>query len=62
MAARWALGDGSRLSLVANLGGAEEAGFTHPAGKLLHAQGAADGLDRGMLPAWSAAFFLREAA
>ncbi|MDD5328933.1 MAG: malto-oligosyltrehalose trehalohydrolase [Sulfuricella sp.] len=58
--AGWRLGDGSRLTLLANLGASPVAGAARPAGVPLFA-GAGDlepELAKGVLPAWSAAWFL----
>lgn len=60
---RWKLGDGTRLTLVANVGAGDLAGADvgRPAGRLLFATDAADdGLIAGVLPPWSVAFYLDE--
>lgn len=58
--ARWTLGDGSLLTLLANLGEEPLAGFEPPDGRPLYATpGAAE--DGRELPPWSVAWHLREA-
>ncbi len=59
--AQWALGDGSLLTLMANLGDEPLAGFEQAAGRLLYATEGATESERE-LPAWSAAWYLRESA
>lgn len=54
----WASGDGSRLTLLANLGPDPLGGFSRPDGDLLYATGEDPGSD---LPGWSVAWYLREA-
>src|SRR5690606_22623416 len=55
--ARWVLGDGSTLHLLANLGDADwSGGVQRPAGELLHSTSAR--LASGRLPAWTTAWFL----
>jgi len=57
--AQWPLGDGSLLTLLANLGPQPLPGFEAAPGKMLYATpGAAD--DERTLPEWSAAWYLRE--
>ncbi|MBA3426826.1 MAG: malto-oligosyltrehalose trehalohydrolase [Rubrobacter sp.] len=56
---QWTLGDGSRLTLHANLGDAPLGGFERPEGGLLYATERAE--DAGEMPAWSVAWYLREA-
>ncbi len=58
--ASWRLGDGSRLTLLANLGAAPVSGVGRPAGVALFAgsSGLELELAKGMLPPWSAAWFL----
>jgi maltooligosyltrehalose trehalohydrolase len=57
--AQWPLGDGSLLTLLANLGSQPLSGFEAAPGKVLYATpGATD--DERTLPAWSAAWYLRE--
>ena len=57
--AQWPLGDGSLLTLLANLGPQPLSGFEAASGKMLYATpGAAD--DERTLPAWSAAWYMRE--
>ncbi len=60
LSAGWRLGDGARLSLVANFGSEPAAGFTLPEGELIFesAPGLIDGLEDGRLPGWSLAWFL----
>jgi malto-oligosyltrehalose trehalohydrolase len=60
----WRLGDGSELSVIANLGHAPAPFSAATSGRLLFAQpeGAADALRGGHLPPWSAVFHLAEAA
>jgi glycogen operon protein len=56
----WQLGDGSRLTLLANLGEPADAGFERPAGEPLWVTGPdvrAD-LASGGMPSWGVAFFL----
>nr|MBA3389995.1 DUF3459 domain-containing protein [Rubrobacter sp.] len=54
--ARWRLGDGSRFSLLANLGDESLGGFEEPEEGPLYATGIpANG---GELPAWSVAWYL----
>ncbi|HEX8989209.1 MAG TPA: malto-oligosyltrehalose trehalohydrolase [Rhodocyclaceae bacterium] len=62
LAASWTLGDGTRLALVANLGGTAVEGLSRPAGRLLHATppSAAGALEDGALPAWSVVWLLDE--
>lgn len=63
LAAGWTLGDGSRLTLIANLcaAAAPAMPFSRPTAGLLFATHADDEGDRGEgLPAWSVAFFLDE--
>lgn len=56
---RWTLGDGSILTLLANLGPGSSGDFEGPVGDLLYATpGAVEG-ERG-LPAWSVAWHLKE--
>jgi isoamylase len=60
LSAGWRLGDGARLSLVANLGGKPRTGFTLPEGDLLfesEPELIAE-LKEGRLPGWSLAWFL----
>jgi malto-oligosyltrehalose trehalohydrolase len=67
LAVRWRLGDGSLLTLVANLGEADlpapglHEGLT---GRLLHQEpaGAATAIADGRLPAWAAAWYLEAGA
>ena len=56
----WQLGDGSRLTLLANLGPNPCPGFSRPPGLRLFAvpEGAADEPFRGTLPPWAAVWFL----
>lgn len=58
----WCLGDGSRLTLLANLGADPWTPERPPAGRLLHATFAGDHPPGGCptLPAWSVAFYLAE--
>ena len=56
---RWTLGDGSRLTLHANLGNTPLGGFEKPEGEPLYTTDGAEASDD--LPAWSVAWFLREA-
>lgn len=55
----WRLGDGSRLTLLANLGPAALPLDAKPEGRPLHVHGA---LEDAGLPPWSVAWFLAEAA
>ena len=55
---RWMLGEGSRLTLLANLGDEAFGGFERPEDNLLYA---ANGAETGNeLPAWSVAWYLRK--
>jgi maltooligosyltrehalose trehalohydrolase len=56
----WTLGDGARLSLVANLGARPQSGFPRPAGEVVFASrpGLVEALEQGQLPGWSLAWFL----
>jgi glycogen operon protein len=56
----WRLGDGSRLTLLANLGPAAGRGFERPGGEALwiSGPGVRGELARGTMPAWGVAFFL----
>ena len=56
----WTLGDGSRLTLHANLGDAPLGGFERPDGELLYSTDSA-GVENEM-PAWSVAWYLRGAS
>jgi maltooligosyltrehalose trehalohydrolase len=57
--AQWTLGDGSMLTLLANLGPEALAGFEQAIGDLVYATpGALE--DERELPAWSVAWYLRE--
>jgi len=60
LAVEWQLGDGSRLTLVANLGEVAAVGFERPQGDLLWSTGPNVGSDlgRGAMPGWGVAFFL----
>ena len=64
LSAGWRLGDGARLSLVANVGGKLLTGFTLPEGELLFetGPGLAEELEGGRLPGWSLAWFLADEA
>lgn len=59
--AQWALGDGSLLTLTANLSSEPLPGFEQATGKLLYAtEGATEG--ERELPPWSVAWYLEEAS
>ena len=59
--AQWSLGDGSLLTLMANLGDEPLAGFEQATGRLIYAtEGATE--DERELPAWSVAWYLKESA
>nr|WP_207956107.1 malto-oligosyltrehalose trehalohydrolase [Rubrobacter marinus] len=58
--ASWTLGDGSALTLLANLGPERGTGFEKPAGGLLYATD--DALQGDALPPWSVAWYLAEGA
>ncbi len=60
----WRLGDGSRLSLLANLGGRPAAPVTPPPGVAIYRSEplAIDALRAGRLPPWSVAWLLDAAA
>jgi len=64
LTAAWAMGDGARLTLVANLGPGERSGFEVPPGDLLFEteEGLFDALETGKLPSWSALWFLTDSA
>ena len=55
---QWPLGDGSLLTLLANLGLEPLGGFEEPPGDLLYATEGVAGVEREM-PAWSVAWYLR---
>ncbi|WP_247886862.1 malto-oligosyltrehalose trehalohydrolase [Azospirillum sp. SYSU D00513] len=59
-AVEWTLGDGSRWTLVANLGGAPAADVAVPEGRLVAESepGLSEGLSKGGLEGWSALWFL----
>jgi malto-oligosyltrehalose trehalohydrolase len=56
----WTLGDGARLSLLANLGALPQSGFARPAGEAIFASrpGLVEELEQGHLAGWSLAWFL----
>lgn len=60
LAVSWTLGDGSRLSLLANLGPHPAEGVPAPQGRLLYATGpeASQRAAQGRLPPWSAVWHL----
>jgi malto-oligosyltrehalose trehalohydrolase len=59
--AQWTLGDGSLLTLLANLGSEALGGFEQGVGDLLYATPGATGEAGGReLPAWSVAWYLKE--
>jgi maltooligosyltrehalose trehalohydrolase len=58
--AQWTLGDGSTLTLLANLGPEPQSGFEGPAGRPLYATSEAAREAEKELPAWSTAWYLRE--
>jgi 1,4-alpha-glucan branching enzyme len=64
LSAGWRLGDGSRLSLIANLGAARVAGFARPEGELIleSRPGLIEEIGQGQLPGWSLAWFLAREA
>jgi maltooligosyltrehalose trehalohydrolase len=59
----WTLADGSRLTVVGNLGPEPQAGFVRPDGESLFEsrEGALADLAQGRLPGWSIAWFLAPA-
>jgi malto-oligosyltrehalose trehalohydrolase len=57
--AYWTYGDGSRITLLANLGDEPMPGADRPAGELLYATAALDG---GVVPPWGVYWFLERAA
>jgi malto-oligosyltrehalose trehalohydrolase len=57
--AYWTYGDGSRITLLANLGDEPMPGNERPAGELLYATAALDG---GVVPPWGVFWFLERAA
>jgi hypothetical protein len=60
LAVTWILGDGSKLSIVANLGDATVSSFERPPGNLLFAtrEELPEVLENGDVPPWSAGWFL----
>jgi maltooligosyltrehalose trehalohydrolase len=56
----WTLGDGARLTLVANLGDQPQSGFAQPEGEIIFANrsGADKELAEGILAAWSVVWSL----
>jgi maltooligosyltrehalose trehalohydrolase len=60
LTADWQFSDGSKLTLLANLGTAFVAGFTSPAAQMIYASEkvSADTLQRGTLPPWSVMWLL----
>ena len=64
VSARWRLADGSVLQLAVNLGAEPQSGFPRPDGRRLFAcpEAAAEALDSGTLPEWSAVCHLRTPA
>lgn len=61
LAVRWTLSSDSKLSLLANLGERVVSGINPPQGELLYSsvESLPGMLDKGRLPAWSAAWFLQ---
>ena len=61
-AVTWTLGDGGRLTLLANLGESEVAGTAAPEGRLLAESepGLGEDLSKGRLAGWSALWFLSD--
>jgi len=61
LTADWHFSDHSKLTLLANLGTVPLAGLTPPAGQMIYgSEGvSADTLQRGTLPPWSVAWFLK---
>jgi 1,4-alpha-glucan branching enzyme/maltooligosyltrehalose trehalohydrolase len=61
---RWRLGDGARLTLLANLGDSPVDGVIDFAGTAFYLSqaGLAETLAAGRMPSWSAAWFIEEAA
>jgi malto-oligosyltrehalose trehalohydrolase len=64
LSVQWTLADGAVLSLAANLGAAAGRRHALPPGELLFesAEGAAEALEHGELPGWSACWFITEGA
>ncbi|MBI2312334.1 MAG: malto-oligosyltrehalose trehalohydrolase [Betaproteobacteria bacterium] len=60
LSARWTLGDGSGLRVMANLGAGFLPDIPEPGGELLHAVGAGlpESLAQWVMPPWSVAWFL----
>ena len=58
LCAHWRLGDGTRLTLIANLSDAAASCRESPAGKLLYAVPGFSGAYDGHCPAWSVVWFL----
>ena len=61
LTAEWHFSDRSKLTLRANLGTHPLVGLTPPAGQIIYASEGvnADTLQRGTLPPWSVAWFLK---
>ena len=60
--AHWWLGDGARLTLIANFGDTPVSGGPAPAGDLLYAVPEFSGTFDGHCPAWSVVWFLDRSA
>lgn len=58
LSARWTLGDGSTLNVLANLGPHDRDGLTRPVGRVLHESCPGDWSDDGALAAWTTVWFL----
>jgi maltooligosyltrehalose trehalohydrolase len=55
---RWEMGDGSQLTLLANLGGEEVSGIIIPSGQLIYKTDQANALKTRILSAWSVMWFI----
>lgn len=58
LSARWTLGDGSTLAVLANLGPHDRTGLSRPVGRVLHESCRGDWSDHGTLAAWTTVWFL----
>jgi maltooligosyltrehalose trehalohydrolase len=61
LSASWVLGDGSPLTLLANLGGEPAGEFPRPPGELLYATHPGQIGETALLPPWAAAWFVESA-
>jgi len=60
LSVHWAFSDGSKLTLLANLGVHSISGIASPTGQVIYAseEGSADAMKRGAMPPWSVVWFL----